>query len=58
MLSNEQFFLNTTSDARKLPVIVEAASGDLTAPTPDEMRADIEAEGITPLFDAEELDRI
>ncbi|MGK0313350.1 MAG: hypothetical protein ACI8RC_002990, partial [Ilumatobacter sp.] len=37
---------------------VEAASGDLTAPTPDEMRADIKAEGITPLFDAEELDRI
>ena len=58
VLSNEQFFLNTTSDARKLPVIVEAASSDLTAPTPDEMRADIEAEGITPLFDAEELDRI
>ena len=58
VLSNEQFFLNTTSDARKLPAIVEAASGDLTAPTPDEMRADIEAEGITPLFDAEELDRI
>ena len=57
VLANSQLFLNTTSDARLLPLIVDAATGDLPAPTDDEMRADIVAEGITPLFD-ETLERI
>ncbi len=51
VLSNEQMFLNTTSDARLLAMIIDAASGSLDAPSADEMRADIAAEGITPLFD-------
>ncbi|MEM1332794.1 MAG: aldo/keto reductase [Actinomycetota bacterium] len=51
VLSNDQLFLNTTSDARLLPMIVDAASEDLDAPSSDQMRADIEAEGITALFD-------
>ncbi len=50
VLSHPQMFLNTTSDARLLPMVIEAAAGDLSAPTVDEMRADLEAEGITPLF--------
>lgn len=50
VLSHPQMFLNTTSDARLLPMIIEAAEGDLSAPTVNEMRADVEAEGITPLF--------
>lgn len=50
VLSHPQMFLNTTSDARLLPMIIDAAEGDLTAPTDDEMRSDVEAEGITPLF--------
>ncbi len=50
VLSHPQMFLNTTSDARLLPMIIEAAAGDLSAPTVDEMRADVESEGITPLF--------
>ena len=50
VLSHPQMFLNTTSDARLLPMVIEAAEGDLSAPTVDEMRADVEAEGITPLF--------
>ncbi|MFT4658940.1 MAG: aryl-alcohol dehydrogenase-like predicted oxidoreductase [Candidatus Aldehydirespiratoraceae bacterium] len=50
VLSHPQMFLNTTSDARLVPMVINAACGDLTAPTGDEMRADIEAEGITPLF--------
>lgn len=50
VLSHPQMFLNTTSDARLVPMIIDAANGDLTAPTDDEMRADVEAEGITPLF--------
>ena len=57
VLANPQLFLNTTSDARLLPLIVDAATGDLSAPTGDAMRADIVAEGITPLFD-ETLERI
>ncbi len=50
VLSHPQMFLNTTSDARLLPMIIEAAEGDLVAPSSDQMRADIAAEGITPLF--------
>lgn len=50
VLSHPQMFLNTTSDARLIPMIIDAALGDLSAPSDDEMRADIAAEGITPLF--------
>jgi hypothetical protein len=41
-----------------LPAIVEAASGDLAAPTDDEMRADVLGEGIIPLFDGGALEHI
>ncbi len=58
VLTNPQLFLNTSSDARLLAPVVEAATGDLTAPTDAEMRADIEAYGITPLFDGDVLERI
>ena len=50
VLAHPQMFLNTTSDARLLPMVIEAAAGDLTAPSAAEMRADVAAEGITPLF--------
>ncbi len=50
ILSQPQMFLNTTSDARLIPMIIDAANGDLSAPSDDEMRDDIDAEGITPLF--------
>jgi len=58
VLAQPQMFLNTTSDARLLEPIVDAASGDLTAPSSEEMRADVVAEGITPLFDGDVLERI
>jgi aryl-alcohol dehydrogenase-like predicted oxidoreductase len=58
VLSHPQLFLNTTSDARLLPAIIEAAGGDLSAPSADEMRADIATHGITPLFDGKALERI
>lgn len=51
VLADEQRFLNTTSDARLLPMLVEAAQGDLGRPTDDEMRADVDAESMAPLFD-------
>jgi hypothetical protein len=39
-------------------MIIDAASGDLVRPSDDEMRADVAEQGITPLFDAGELERI
>lgn len=57
-LSTPDVFLNSTSDARLLPPTIAAASGELTRPSDEEMRADIAAEGITPLFDGSALERI
>lgn len=58
VLSRQQLFLNTTSDARLLPHVLEAAAGDPTAPSDEQMAADQLAQGITPLFDGEALERI
>jgi aryl-alcohol dehydrogenase-like predicted oxidoreductase len=59
VLGNSQVFLNTTSDASLLPTVLTAASADdLTAPSDDELRADIDQFGITPLFDGADLERI
>src|SRR5918994_2197355 len=58
VLSNPTLFVNTSSDARLLPMLVDAASGDLSAPNDDELEADEEKLGITPLFDGAELERI
>lgn len=58
VLSDPRLFLNTTSDARLLPAILDAAAGDLTRPSEAELEHDIEANGITPLFDGAELERI
>jgi aryl-alcohol dehydrogenase-like predicted oxidoreductase len=58
VLSQSDLFLNTTSDATLLPIILEAAQGDLTRPLDEEMNRDIAEFGVTPLFDGRELDRI
>jgi aryl-alcohol dehydrogenase-like predicted oxidoreductase len=59
VLSNEQFFLNTSSDASLLPMILAAvATGDLEPPSATELRADIDNFGITSLFDGADLERI
>lgn len=58
VLGNDDLFLNTSSDARLLPLAVEAANGDLSSPSDDEMRADAERFGITPLFANGALERI
>jgi len=58
VLANPQLFLNTTSDARLLPPVVEAARGRLDAPTPDELAGDVADHGITALFDNDRLERI
>ncbi len=58
VLGNDDLFLNTTSDARLLPAIIAAANGGLDLPSDAEMDADIEAFGVTPLFDGGALERI
>lgn len=58
VLSDPQLFLNTTSDARLLPLVLDAATGALDRPTGDELDADTATFGITPLFDGGALERI
>ena len=58
LLSNEQVFLNSSSDARRLPAILAAAADHGPAPTDEELLADVATEGIEPLFDGGTLERI
>lgn len=58
VLGNDDLFLNTSSDARLLSTVVDAARGDLEIPGEAAMHADEEQFGITPLFDNAELERI
>jgi aryl-alcohol dehydrogenase-like predicted oxidoreductase len=58
VLGDPRLFLITSSDYGLLEPIVAAASGPLERPTTDELDADIEAQGITPLFDGGSLERI
>jgi hypothetical protein len=61
VLANPQVFLNTSSDARLLPAILEAAAGQAGGagpPSDDEMQADVTAHGVEPLFDGSDLERI
>ncbi len=57
VLSHDQLFLNTSSDATLLPVVLAtAATGEV--PTEAELQADVDALDIQPLFDGEALERI
>jgi len=60
VLSNPQLFLNTSSDARLLQPTLDAASSKdaTTAPSNDDLEADVVAQGIEPLFDGAALERI
>jgi len=58
VLSQPDLFLNTTSDATLLPLILEAAQSDLSRPLDEEMNRDIAEFGVTPLFDGAALERI
>jgi aryl-alcohol dehydrogenase-like predicted oxidoreductase len=60
VLSHEQVFLNTTSDARVLPTVLAAAAEAVGQPVPtdDEMAADVAAQDMAPLFDGQQLERI
>ncbi len=50
VLSRPGLFLNTTSDATVLPIVLEAASESIRAPAVEALRADTEELGIEPLF--------
>ncbi|MEL7206967.1 MAG: aldo/keto reductase, partial [Actinomycetota bacterium] len=58
VLGRPGLFLNTTSDARLLPIVLDAAEGPIALPSDEEMAADITGHGITPLFDGADLERI
>lgn len=58
VLGNAQVFLNSSSDARLLPVILAAASRVAPAPADAAMEHDVETLGIEPLFDGGALERI
>jgi aryl-alcohol dehydrogenase-like predicted oxidoreductase len=58
VLANEQVFLNTSSDVSLLPLILGASEGDLTPPSTDDLRNDVDTFGITALFDGGSLERI
>lgn len=57
-LADERVFLNTSSDARLLELALNAAVGKLSRPSDEVMAADVLAEGMTPLFDGSDLERI
>ena len=58
VLSRPNVFLNSTSDAGLLPTVLDAAEGEIAAPTDSELRDDVERFGITALFDGAALERI
>lgn len=58
VLGHEQVFLNTSSDARLLPVILEAAAAGGPPPPDAELQADLRAHGVEALFDGAALERI
>ncbi|CAN5445121.1 aldo/keto reductase [soil metagenome] len=58
VLSDPRVFLNTTSDARLLPLVFDAAEGDLSRPSHADLDADADRLGINPLFDGAALERI
>ena len=58
VLARPGLFLNSSSDAHLLRTTLEAAAAGEPTPTDAEMVADIQAQGITPLFDGADLERI
>lgn len=58
VLGNPQLFLNSSSDARLLPAIIEAAGSGMPTPTDAELDVDVVEQQMQPLFDGAALERI
>ncbi|MGA0878165.1 MAG: aldo/keto reductase [Ilumatobacteraceae bacterium] len=58
VLSHDDLFLNTSSDATLLPMILDAAGGELSCPSDDELADDRRTHDMAPLFDGAALERI
>lgn len=58
VLADPRLFLVTSSDARRLEAILDAAAEPVRAPSAADLAADADALEITPLFDRGELERI
>lgn len=58
VLSREQLFLNSSSDARLLSAIVAAAQGEIEHPSEEALLDDERDLGITALFDGADFERI
>jgi hypothetical protein len=60
VLGDERVFLNTTSDAGLLPLVLAAAEAPDHATRPDdaELEADVVALGVRRIFDGDALERI
>jgi aryl-alcohol dehydrogenase-like predicted oxidoreductase len=58
VLARPQLFLITSSDARLLRPILEAASSSLSLPSDDQLRDDWATQDVQPLFDGGALERI
>jgi aryl-alcohol dehydrogenase-like predicted oxidoreductase len=58
VLNRPGIFLNTSSDARLLPAIIDAATSGLPLPSADELDRDVADLEMAVLFDGRELERI
>jgi len=58
VLANRQVFLNSSSDARLLRPVLEAASRDTEPPSSNDLDADVLEHEMAPLFDGAQLERI
>ena len=58
VLNRPGLFLNTTSDGRILPAVLDAASSSAPMPTNDQLAADVADLEMSALFDGEALERI
>jgi len=58
VLSHDDVFLNTSSDATLLTTILAGATGDLAPPTREELAEDRRTQHMIPLFDGAALERI
>jgi predicted aldo/keto reductase-like oxidoreductase len=58
VLADRRLFLNSTSDAQRLPAVLAAAASVEPPPSDDELAADLTAHGMRPLFDGGALERI